>query len=430
MKASFKQRLQFIWHERRKPSREALTLWLGKRARRQLQSTCFIGVTGSAGKSTCVALLHHLLASRFITAASLLENTPRILAKRVTQLAGNEAYAVMEMSGHMPGVLAQSCDVVRPHIGVVLSVSNDHYANFRGVENTIREKSTLVRRTDPSGLVFLNIDDAAVAKMESCSAAQVVSFGQSTHADYRAEDARVDRQGWLSFNCRHASESIPFRLPLPALHFMPSVLAAIAVAHQSGLRLADLADTAADFQPLLGRCSLHPLPSGGLLICDTAKAPYSTLVSAFAILEQFPSSRFKRIVLGNVSDYPGSWSPKLKKIVAQALTVSDQIILHAPPPSSAVDRLRAQYGAEKIRIFESLAEIADYLGLTAKTGEVVLLKSSQVNHLESLLLPLSGQASCPEMSCKLRQSCFNCSNGMANDVRFQRYVASCRGLVH
>jgi len=105
----FLGKLQFILQQRRKPSREEMDYWLGARARKHLTNTRFIGVTGSAGKSTCTALLHHLLGEHYGTCASLFENTPRVHAKRICLISNQEQFALMEMSGHAMGVLEQSC---------------------------------------------------------------------------------------------------------------------------------------------------------------------------------------------------------------------------------------------------------------------------------------------------------------------------------
>lgn len=424
-----KGKLAFMRCHRRKPTREELDVWLGLRARDRLNSTRFIGVTGSAGKSTTTALLHHLLASRYRSAASLLQNTPRVLGRRIAEMSGRESFAVMEMSGHAPGILQQSCELVRPDMGIVISVSNDHYSNFRGAENTAREKSTLVRCTAPEGVVLLNAGDPAVAAMAGVARARVITFGRSANSDYVASDVVIDANGWLCFTCAHDFQEVSFRLPLPALHFLPSALAAIACANQCGIPLGTLAETVATFSPLPGRCSLHPLHDGRTLVCDTAKAPFSTLSLAFSVLEQFSASRPKRIVLGNVSDYAGAWGPKLRSVALQALTVADQLILHRPPTD--ISRLLSIHGTERVVAFNSIADIHAFLQSTARPDEVILLKSSSTNHLESLLLPLMGQSLCSRDPCALKVDCFNCALGFgrATQAVWRQHVDYSEGLV-
>lgn len=422
-------KLQFILQQRRKPSRVELDFWLGARARKRLTNTRFIGVTGSAGKSTCTALLHHLLGEHFRAAASLFENTPRVHAKRICQISKQEQFALMEMSGHAMGVLEQSCALIQPEMGIVISVSNDHYTNFRGIEQTTKEKSTLVRCIPAHGLVFLNADDPAVHGMAAVAQAKVISFGHNENSDYRALNARLDERGWLCFDCQYQSQSVAFKLPLSALHFVPSVLAAVACAHQCGIPLDTLARQAEGFQALPGRCYVHQLDDGRTVVCDTIKAPFSTLHLAFATLEAFPRSRPRRIILGNISDYPGNLRSKLRHIADHALTIADQLILLRPVanPESIIKK----YGEERVQVFDQVTEIQTFLLEQGSTDDVLLLKGSSVNHLERLLLPWLGQTACDRESCGFRHSCFQCEYGFDTQHAplFPRYAKYSAGLV-
>jgi UDP-N-acetylmuramoyl-tripeptide--D-alanyl-D-alanine ligase len=423
------EKLAFSLRHGRKPDRAELDFWLGKRSRERLGSVRFVGITGSGGKSTCAVLLQHLLCLDYAVAGSLLNNAPHDLARRLRNISQHDQFAVMEMSGHKPGVLEESCDLIRPHMGIVTSVSQDHYSNFRGIENTIKEKTTLVRRVAADGCVFLNADDPAVAGMAASAQARVMTFGRQAGADYQAVDVQQNELGWLTFTCAHQSQSVQFTLPMPAPHLLPSILGAIACAHQAGISLARLAHQAANYQPLPGRCSLHSLEDGRTVICDTVKAPFSTLSLAFDLLNGFPRPRPRRIVLGNVSDYPGSWSPKMKRLSEQALSVADQLIFHRPP--SGIERIVERYGRERVKSFQTVAEIQAYLQREGTVEDVILLKSSGVNHLESLLIPWLGGPACLREPCARKNSCFSCEHGFARGAApiFPHYVNYCRGLV-
>ena len=422
-------KLGFMLCQRRKPSREELDFWLGSRARRRLGNSRFIGVTGSAGKSTCSSLLHHLLSERYIVAASLIENTPRVLARRLCQVERKDAFVVMEMSGHEAGVLDRSCALVQPEMGIVISVSNDHYANFRGIDNVIKEKSTLVSRVAASGRVFINSDDPAVLGMAPLAQAKVITFGCSQGSDYQAQRVRLDDEGNLCFDCCYKSELVSFKLALFGLHFLPSALAAIACANQCGIPLEVLKSKAESYTSLPGRCGLYQLMDGRTVICDTVKAPYSTLGLAIGALDAFPRSRPRRIVLGNISDYPGAFGPKLRRIAVQALAVADQLILHRPP--AGVDRLIAEHGSDKVKVFDRVSDIQAFLRKNGTPNDVLLLKGSSVNHLESLLLPWLGRMPCDREPCGFKHSCFSCQYGflMPGAGDFPKYHEYKNGLV-
>lgn len=376
-------KLLFLLKHRRRPTRTEMDLILASSNRRKLIGTRFIGVTGSAGKSSTSALLVFLLAARYQTAGSILQNALKDIARRLIDVRPDDQYVVVEMSGHEPGALAGGCALVQPSMAIVTSVSSDHFSNFRSLEATATEKSVLASAVDSSGVVFLNSDDPLVASMSGVAQARVLTFGVAEKADYRALNPTVDAEGCLRFICAHADQRVEFTIALPALHFVSASLASIACAHQAGIPLPELAERASLFQGLQGRCSVHPISHERLLICDTVKAPYPTLALAFGVLSAFNTAPRRTVVLGNFSDYAGAFSPKLRKAVKAALEYADRVVLYRPPHD--VTRLIDTHGASHVLVVDSLDTLKDLLDADVLDGEVVLLKASSVNRLDGLL---------------------------------------------
>jgi hypothetical protein len=119
----------------------------------------------------------------------------------------------------------------------------------------------------------------------------------------------------------------------------------------------------------------------------------------------------------------------LKRLSEQALSVADQLIFHRPP--SGIDRIAERYGSERVKSFQTVAEIQAYLQREGTVEDVILLKSSGVNHLESLLIPWLGDPACMREPCALKNSCFSCQYGFARGTApsFPHYVNYYRGLV-
>lgn len=373
----------FMLRQKRRPSRIEVDLILATRTRKSLTNSHFIGVTGSAGKSSASALLFFLLGARYQVAGSLLHNALKDIAQRLVEVKSDDRYVVVEMSGHEPGALASGCALVKPSVAIITSVSSDHFANFRSLEATAREKSVLANSVASSGTVFLNLDDPLVADMATATQARVVTFGLAEAADYRAVNPLVDSQGRLTFICAYLDERVEFELTMPALHFVSAALAAIGCAHQAGITLETLAERARHFTALHGRCSLHRVTHRRQIICDTVKAPYPTLELAFGILSAFQLAPRRTIVLGNFSDYAGAFSPKLRKAVKIALEHADRIFLFKPPHDAS--RLIDTYGADRVGVVDSLDMLRDILEADILEGEIILLKASSVNRLDALV---------------------------------------------
>lgn len=379
------------------------------RRRKGFAGTCFIGVTGSGGKTTTVRLLLHLLAPSFQTYGSALLNSPRNVLKRLMAMRRSTGYdyAVFEISGHEPGAVATSCDLVQPAIGIVTVVGADHRSSLRSLDNTAREKGVLVERVPPDGLVLLNRDDPRVYAMRERSRARVLTYGVGADADYHAANVSVDADGVLHFECRHGTQTVPFRIGLPGRHFVVSALAAIAAAHQQGIALPELARRAVDFQPIEGRCSIHHTAGGATFVCDTAKAPAWSVLMAIEMLAGFTKSSRRTLVLGSLSDATGSLNLRYRKAVQAALGLADRIIFFGEMASHA--RVDSQHLASgKVLYVADIVELRQVLRDTQQLGELILLKGSTTDHLERVAVNFDAQGGCWRTDCRVQWECFNC----------------------
>ena len=374
---------QMILAGRGKPTKLEIDAQLARRAREKCSSTTFVGITGSMGKSTCSALLTWLLAGQHRVAGSLLYNAPKDVMQRLGAMHKDAEFAVFELSGHAPGILKQSCGVLQPAVGIVTAVSNDHFASFRSQDRIAEEKSVLPQSVSASGLVLLNLDDPNVAAMRETTAARVVTYGESVDADYRAEEVTFNGSAGLSFICCNANERIKVTLPVAAQHFLTAALAAIACSHQLGLAWPTIVERANHFSGLFGRCSRSEISDQRLVIHDTIKAPYTTVEAAFKVLHSYTHAPRKTIVLGNFSDYAGSFSAKARKLVRAGLSQADRVWLYRQPSRF---RLPEEASSERVAFFDTLEELEQAFQTDRVPGEVIFLKGSIVHGLNTLFI--------------------------------------------
>lgn len=152
--------------EGRKLTRADINRRLALRRRAKLGSACMVGITGSGGKSTTSALVFHMLSGYQPSALSMLENTEEMIAWRLAKFPRRARYGVFEISGHAPGVIQSSCEMVQPDVAIVTVIASDHRSNFRDPQATAQEKGRLVEIVAArGGLVLLNADDPQVLAM-------------------------------------------------------------------------------------------------------------------------------------------------------------------------------------------------------------------------------------------------------------------------
>lgn len=396
--------------EGRKLTRADINRRLALRRRAKLGSACMVGITGSGGKSTTSALVFHMLSGYQPSALSMLENTEEMIAWRLAKFPRRARYGVFEISGHAPGVIQSSCEMVQPDVAIVTVIASDHRSNFRDPQATAQEKGRLVEIVAArGGLVLLNADDPQVLAMrERAKGGRVYTFGETEQADYRALDVSQAQVGRLQFTCCFADEQADFDFGLLGRHLLVSALASIACAHQQGVPLTELAGRARSFVQLPGRCELQVSPKGPMFIYDTLKAPFSTLELSFALLDLFPAVTRKTIVIGQVSDYSGSQGARYRQVYRLARQYADRVIVlgHADLTLHLLDG--DQRGEQLVQV-EDIVQLRKLIAQTQLSGEVILLKGSyKVDRMERVGLEYVQPVDCWIDNCKLPNSCFSC----------------------
>lgn len=140
-------------------------LMLARLHRLKLTETQFIGITGSAGKTTTKELCREMLSSFYpVMSTSQSLNTPIIIAETMLATEKRHKFCVMELGAFKPGALDFPMKLFRPQIGVLTNIEKDHYRAFKGkgVDGIAQEKAKLIEALPKDGVAVLNLDDPRV----------------------------------------------------------------------------------------------------------------------------------------------------------------------------------------------------------------------------------------------------------------------------
>ena len=371
----------------------------------------FIGVTGSAGKTTTARLIAVCLrvAGRVRQTDRLVGqlNNPRFAAQLVLTTTPAHRFCLSEFGVGGPGDMRQYVQAMPPDIGVVTSVESDHYSAFRGLDATAREKRVLVEVLPPDGTAVLNLDDPRVAAMRSSTRARVVTFGFSAEADVRGEDVSGAWPDRLSLTVLHGSERVHVQTRLVGEHFAHAVLGALATAVAAGVPLGDAARALRDCEPTDGRYSVHTV-RGVTFIRDDWKAPLWSIPAALRFLESARARR-KIVILGTISDYPGDSSRRYRAVARQAAAVADKVIFVGRMAHCALGAQDPSDG-DRVAAFDTLFSLDEFLQGFLQEEDFVLLKgSAKADHLQRLVLSRAGDNQCWRRACGRTMFCSACA---------------------
>lgn len=154
--------------------------------RRRLNHVTFIGITGSAGKTTTKDLTAAILAGFGPCRKTYLSyNTLESVAGAIWHTNKNHRYCVTELGAYGPGTLDLSLRILEPDIAVVTMIGRDHYSAYKSVEAIAADKGKVVRALPHYGTAVLNIDDPFVRSIgEKCNR-RVIWIGKDTKATLR-----------------------------------------------------------------------------------------------------------------------------------------------------------------------------------------------------------------------------------------------------
>jgi len=322
-------------------------------------------------------------------------------------------YWAIEVATAGPGKILPRARMIRPDIAVVTCIGSEHNRSFKTLEATREEKSEMVRLLPETGLAVLNGDDPNVLWMRGRTEARVITFGFGDSNDVRAEDVSLDWPRGMGFTLRAGSCTRRMCTHLIGRHMVYPVLAAVAAALGEGLPLEPILPSLEALQPTPGRMQPVKLESGAYVLRDDYKSSLETIETALESLSEIPA-RQKIVVLGEISEPPGSQGPRYKAIGEKLAGTASRVVLLVK--KRGLEGYRSglnQAGFPWDAVFDakgSLVEAVEAVRKDLGPGDVVLIKGRDDQRLERVAFSLMGRnVRCERPSCTLKTTrCATC----------------------
>jgi UDP-N-acetylmuramoyl-tripeptide--D-alanyl-D-alanine ligase len=382
------------------------TINLARLTRLRNRHTTYIAVTGSSAKSTTCALLEQILSAAAPTAARIMQNTMPQIAPFMRDTDARYRYAVIETGIDGPDRMRHLARLIRPHVAVVTMIKREHYKAMRGNNVVAQEKGYLVENVCKDGISILNADDEFYLALRDRARGPVVTFARDAEATYRARNISARFPACLSLTIDGPNGAIELQTQLAGEHLWLPVTAAVAVALELGIDAAIIKKKVSSFEPLTARLAIERAENDRTFLIDTFKAPEHSLGLAFDVIKQAEAG-YKRIVIGQISDSAGSSKQTYRKAYKLAAASADEVIMvgnaahrHGAPQD------HVQLG--KVREFADVRDAAQYLQVSARSGELILLKSNSKLHLERTFLLQTDPRRCWIKDCGLKIHCASC----------------------
>lgn len=365
-------------------------LALGRYARNQM-SGVVIGVTGSSGKTTAVAMLAHALATRGeVYASAHNANLPHGVAWNLSSAGWDTPHLVLEMAvGRMP----TSSKMARPQVAVFLNVHPAHIGSSHTVADIARVKSAIFEGMSPGGVAVINRDMLEFEMVYSAAIKnkqRVILFGEHKKSDIQLISYNNTTQ--IATFSRYGGPQESVEIGAAGRHMALNSLAVIAVFTALDYHIVPALERLKTFQSLPGRGAEKRLNFMGrrlTLINDAYNANPGSMSVALERLGYLNVTGRRVAILGQMEDLGASaeqYHTALLEAVEHAKI--DTLYVVGPHYRTFWERLpAAQQGAHVTSIDALKTVLADALS----DGDGVLVKGSNSTGMHKVVAWMEGE---------------------------------------
>ncbi len=364
---------------------QQLAHWLRKKTQAPV-----VAVTGSTGKTSTKDFLAALLSALgpvVVTQGN--HNNELGLPLTLCQLNADTKAVVVEMGMRGLGQIDFLCRIAQPDYGIITNIGKTHCELLGSQEKIAQAKCELLSYIPESGVVVVNRRDEGFLQpwLSGCKGRICWCDSQDTRGDYWASDVCQQEDG-ISYQLHCGARQQQITLPVQGLHNVSNSLAAIAIAHQLGMKWEEIGVRLQQAKLTGMRLDIQVTHTGVTVINDAYNANPDSMKSAIAVLMQRKGNR-KIAVLGDMYEL-GKYETESHREVgrAAALQQVDYVI--------AVGRLgrligeAAQEAGCRVDWAEQNEQALIYLQQYLQSGDVVLVKGSRGMQMEQIVQNLMG----------------------------------------
>lgn len=371
-----------------------------------------VGVTGSVGKTSTKEMLRAVLLCQGRThAAEASYNNHWGVPLTLARMPADTQFAVIEIGMNKPGEIAPLARLARLDVAMVTTVAAAHLEAFASIEGIAHEKASIFDGLQPGGTAVFHADIPTTpilrAKAQAVSA-RLVSFGETTGADWRLVEARLTDEATVCRALRGA-EPLLYKVASPGRHFAANALGALAVVAALGADPVIAAHDLGRWAPPSGRGQRERIILDVVeetyfdLIDDAFNANPASMAAALDVLiAAKPTDGIGRVgggrriaVLGDMLEL-GPDAAALHAAIARHQALQAVHVIHCVGP-----RMRTLHDALPPRQRGLWVETAPELAARARqlidAGDILLVKGSKGSKVSLVVdaLRKMGQAASP-----------------------------------
>lgn len=335
-----------------------------------------IGVTGSYGKTTTKEFIGQILSSKFkvLTTPEHINTEIGVAQFILNKLTSKIEVFVVEMGAYRLGEIAALCKMVKPKIGVLTAISNQHLAIFGSFENIVKAKFELVDYLNKhQGAAILNGDDEVIFKKAATYHLPKIAYSLKRKTYVYASSIKESPQG-LEFIIHHGKHERRAKAKIIGKQNTENILAALAVGLNLGLPFTDLVENISSLKNIKATMELTSSHKGAIFINDSYNINPVGTKMALDTLQTYKKFT-KTAVLSPMIELGDQTVSVHKDILEYALEKADQIVWVGMDFMDLVkDFAKSKEVENRIKVFKTNQAASTFLADFNSKNHVILFE--------------------------------------------------------
>ncbi|MEN8153612.1 MAG: UDP-N-acetylmuramoyl-tripeptide--D-alanyl-D-alanine ligase [Acidobacteriota bacterium] len=356
--------------------------------RGKFRKTRYVGITGSAGKTTTKEFLAQLLSTKFKVFRSHKNWNNWIgLPFSIFQMDGDEDVAIFELAMSYPGIgeIDLLADILKPDIAVILNVFPVHLEFLKNLKNIAKGKSEILNYLNADGTAFISGDSEFIKNEVKNKKGRKFFFGQEEGGNDIILKDIIRSKNKSSFFINFFGVETRFEANIINRIHIENLFAAIIIAQDLGMKNFEIAEALALLEPVSGRGSIESTKKFTIIDETYNSNPVALKKTLQWVDREFEGNKIA--VVGDMLEL-GEEEDRYHAEIGQFfsdLGYSQLICVGKRAEKIVEGALSGGYPGDKIKAFENSPDAGSYINEYASEGSIILFKASRGIRLEGAI---------------------------------------------
>jgi len=339
----------------------------------------FIGITGSAGKTTTRKMIQCVLSTAGPVCATQGNlNNDIGMPKTLLTLANCHRFAVIEMGMNHAGEIRYMTKIAKPDIAVITNIGTAHIGNLGSQQAILRAKMEIFEGLGENGTALLNGDDPRLWALRGKLPFRTLYYGiHNAECDVQAQDVYCGAMG-STFSVRGTG----FVVPVAGEHHVYNALVAVAIGLGYGLPMQNLQEGVRSFKA--GDMRQTVIEIGGIrVIEDCYNASAESMLASISVLGNSDFGGRKVAILGNMGELGEFAESEHRRVGDHVVKCGIDLVITVGDHAALIAE-QARAGGVAALSFDSKEAALEEILHNLQDRDTVLVKASRAAKFEEI----------------------------------------------